>query len=774
MGLPPRLLLAALAPFVVAGAGYLALAGPTPTEPSAAVSELDKRARAAHPDVVLLGASFAAADFDAAAFGKRLGRGGKPAFVVGMPAATAPVWYAMLKERVYANGATPSLVVLPVGTPSMLVTRLLPAQVERLNEQMPVYDEVVMRRSFGSEVPLALQRVIDRRASLRDPILAGFRDALPRLILGADDAAVSAAGTTVFGEQHAAAGARLLPVVEQGSEVRDAASVSVTDPAESYLQDIYDLVTRHGGRLAIVIPPVAPTSTVQRRAEPAAEAALVAWANERGVGWLDLRDLGWPSTRFKDGVHMRPEDAKEFSALVATRLAELGALGGDGFRPATAPILASEVRRIGTAPPLPVPVEHTTKDPCQVNVDLPGLEFLGTRATASVAAGIRSPLVVHEGETELQQGPNTPGCSGTWRHLAGLVVRRTAAGGASLRVTWLDTVPDRPGQESAAWIYPGTALEWRFDAPSAPGATLVAEALSFGPGAGRPELVVGEQSSAFTQAGARLHAEAALPGSGSWSLQLRSPADGPYLLVRALRIVNDGRTTPLIDEPVSRELDVLDKGGWTVDGAPPPTPPLPLEEKGDRRWFTVPRVGPCSPFRVREGATPIAQDTTPATGQSPPAAETTVQAGDRLYLPTSRVSAPAEAFALELSPDRHCAASRPKGGDGLVWVYGGDTLHLDVPRGKLHALGGDAQRVRVSGTPLPGDVATATLHVRVSLAGVVLAEADLPAAEVRGGHVLALSAPVAATAPGALTVDATWSPSAPPLLLRLQIADSGA
>lgn len=308
-----RYVLAIAGPAVVLALAFLILAHPTEGREARA---MDERARAAAADVVVVGASFAYADLDPERLGAALSPTRAPALVLAVGSSEAAVWYAILQGRVYGNGLDPAWVILPVSLRAMLQATLDLVQTERLADQMPIFDEVVLARSFGTAPPSLGRRVLDRRSSLRDPVLDGFRTFFPVLLFGADADHIRRAGLAYFvTRKPRVGGPGALPVDER----------PLAAPDESYLADIVRLVTEHGGRLAVVLPPVAPGTTSEGRLDAGREAEVVAWASAHGVRWLDLRDLGWPRARFTDGLHMNADAAAELTDIVAVRLGAEGA-----------------------------------------------------------------------------------------------------------------------------------------------------------------------------------------------------------------------------------------------------------------------------------------------------------------------------------------------------------------------------------------------------------------------------------------------------------------
>lgn len=772
-----RLALAVLGPIVVVGVAWRVLAVEETVEIGPLAQEFDKRVEAARgANVVVIGASFAHSDFDKAALSAAISPSAKPALILSSPSSSAPVWYAMLKERIYAHGLKPELVIIPVSVPTALTVRLLPTQAGRLTEQMPVLDDVVLARSYGALVPARVQQVLDRRATLRDPLLEQFRTAFPRLFFGADRTAVDNAGTAVFGEQHASADARAIPVVEARAAAAQDTSMAVEDPEASYLEDLANLVEEHGGQLAIVLPPQAPGTAGTRLYAPAIEGALVEWANRRGVGWIDLRTIGWDATHFSDELHMTPEAARTFSTMVGERLAAMGALTGEKLAAAVLPLVPASVRRVGDPPPLPAITVEPGKEPCVETIKVPGLEFLGWAQTGKVAAGIRSPLAVWEGDTLLEPKDGGQGCAGSWRQKDNIVARRRAADGPPLRVAWSESVPDRAGKDEFYWVFPGTAIEWAFEQPwstTAGAPTVVGEVLAFGTGAA--ELVVGDRAAPFVSAGQRLRATIPAPtAAGAWQVAIRSPVGGPFLLVRRLRVEAGSESTPIVSDPPERQVDILGSQNQTVEGAPPAVGPFKSGKGDTTGWFVVPRLsyGNCTPYRVWKGDRPLDRATLGPRNGALPGIGGTRQVGDKLFFALSE-GAPGE-LRVRLDEDRSCLAAATKGGGVSTWLYGGDHLRVDVPFPRRFALAGDVQRLILRGDPVEIEYASVQVGVRVTLGADVLVDQAIDLAALPAGVAVPLARPAPVSGKEAFVVELTMPTGAPPTMMRVRIADGGA
>ncbi|HND30923.1 MAG TPA: hypothetical protein PLA94_13040, partial [Myxococcota bacterium] len=98
----------------------------------------------------------------------------------------------------------------------------------------------------------------------------------------------------------------------------------------------------------VVISPVAGHQRSQQNVQPAVEAELIALANQRGVGWIDLRSLHMDDRNFRaDGGHMQKAGAIRFTEELLGRLRDIGALGSGPLQSATPPATVKTVERQG-------------------------------------------------------------------------------------------------------------------------------------------------------------------------------------------------------------------------------------------------------------------------------------------------------------------------------------------------------------------------------------------------------------------------------------------
>lgn len=753
---------------VLAGAARLLTPAPTLSEDALAFDRMVQRSRS---EVVVVGASFAHADIEPRALADTLSPGGPPALVLQVSASTAPVWYALLKERVYGNGLSPALIVLPVSISTLMTTRLAPSQMKKLVDQMPVADEVVARRTLGSVSFPWFERVLDARGDVRDLLLHAFRDAPPRLLLGADRAAVEAAGAEVFGEHHEEAAGRALPTVEarEDDPVATGGGWMVDDPAESYLADIVALAEAHGARVAVVLPPTTKAKAHGQTVDPAVEARVVAWAAEHGVAWVDHRGLPWDESHFRDGRHMRTQAARTFTELVAGELRTFLDEGHLSLTGADRPV-ASRVERTGEPPALPPVRWVPTEGPCNGNIPLPGFEFLGKKAMDEVFPRLVSPIGVWEGGSPLAVPLKKGDCTGTAIHRASLSVSRRSADGPPLTLGWAAEVPAGTATEPVYWVYPGTTLTWTFfeDWPAPPRAVELA-AGAIGPGGGAPVLLVGDVATPVQVNGHAATASAVPPTSGRWTVGVRSPPDGPFLVIRSLgvRVGEDLRS--VVAPPAARSLDVFQKDGWTVTGAVPAPPVYPVHVDGPSGWFEIPwkLTADCSPLRVRRGAELLPEM---PKGKRREGTGTRL-AGGRLSFDVAPGTDGARDYAAVYDPDPRCAKVCKECLE-QAWLYPGQSIEAEIPDKKRVAFAAPVVRLRLDLTmdePAPDPAAPFSVRVRVG--EEVLAERVLTPGDFDDTVEIPLARPVAPSDPGPLRVAFSADPHLPPVLLMSSFVD---
>ncbi len=533
----------------------VAWATPTTTGPAAVIE--DALARAGADGIVLLGNSKVSTDLDLDQLRAALGPDAPPIAPANVYGTSAPVWYAVLKNRVYSNGHRPRLLVIFAPLETALTTDL-PAEPARavLAAQLGEDEPVVTRKVFGG--------VFD----------AEVRERLRRV---------------------------LLPVCHPDRAAREeappppAATNAELAPERSFLADILALAREHGTPTLFVRTPFAPSRAVQDDLPPAQVEAAVALIASHGAGWVDLSD-GAPEAAFGDGVHMNAAGRRAMTARLAAALRPVIAGGPLPVQDVAAP--ARRVTREGT-PPADLPLTVTGAEGCARVATHPLLATLGAEALVARGYGAVSPFVPKQGRAALRAGESS-GCGGTYAARGDtLAIDGYAGHGDTFSLVPSPDLPVRgPLGEEAWWVHPGTSLVVEVP-PLAAGAKVEVVTTAFGEG--------GPTTTTTTTR------ETPIP--------IPAPADGPWILVEHVRAAGvDVLGGPLHLDLLAGEvtyaappspLPAMPAGRPTPDGTLLRVE-LPAGLPSDEAVFEAAGRGRCAPVEVlRDGAPADALDAVP-------------------------------------------------------------------------------------------------------------------------------------------------------------------
>ncbi|MDP2309150.1 MAG: hypothetical protein Q8P18_24215 [Pseudomonadota bacterium] len=683
----------------------------TKSGPAAAIE--GTLARAGGDGIVLLGNSKVSTDLDLALLREALGPGAPTIAPANVYGTSAPVWYAVLKNRVYANGHRPKLLVVYAPLETTL-TASLPAELARavLGAQLGEDEPVAAAKVFGGELGP------DVRERLRRLLLPACHPDRPR---------------------------------PQDAAGRPAPPPPAADvpPDRSFIGDIVALAKEHGTPTVFVRAPIGPSRSVQDDVPPERVAATVALLRAQGAGWIDL-SRGAPEAAFGDGIHMNAAGRRQMTAMLAEALAPVLA-GGALPIEAAAPASRLGVARDGTDPDA-LPLAVTRGAGCARTGSHPLLATLGADALRSAGFGSVSPLAPRQGKAALRVAtapPKPTDCTGMYTTSGGaLQIAAYAAHGEAFELVPSGELPLRgPDGEEAWWVYPGTTLRVAVS-PLAQGAPVEIVATAFG---GSPSAGGGPAAKRASTAAAA--AAIALDGGATWpargatwrvgpqesplgrmaaaggetEIAVSSPADGPWLLVQRVRVDQ----IEVLGGDVPLHVDLL--AFPSAYAAPPsPLPPIGVGKPspdGAQLRFELPGVpddeasfvqsghGRCAPLEVlRDGAPVEDLDALPTS---------------RGLLLTSRDCAPvgarAEGISWRLAPDRACRAH-----DGARWLYPGDILTLAAE--VSGPLAGNTRKLRLDlggGLVGPADPA-ATVAIDVRVDGARWASVTVPSSAFDG------------------------------------------
>lgn len=576
-------------------------------------------ASVADSDIVVLGNSAAKRNVDAELLARRLGAS---ASNLGMPGTFAPTWETLLEDRVFGRGLHPRLVVLADTVSGLLVDR--PPSDAGVARRMALSDS--RPAELGTRVggTSAWSRLGARASELRSGLVDGYRDRAAGLLFAARGRGTLAdrgrlvadrAADAVLGGG-AVASTGFLGAVAPDFEVTD--DLTFAAPADSWLPAMIELSRQHGAAVVVVQLPringLLDEASLRHRDE------LVTWLNEQRVPFVDLSREDLPVDLFADPVHMKPEGQRVVTGLIADRLVELG-----GLEPTFVP--ASVVPPIGlarTGRPLLPPVDPSSAirvDACHLRLPLQGplspaaLGALHVPGTPYRVLLDGEPLAALPPLRYAEEDAPPEGCAGGVHvESDGLLVATREASTDPARLVvepspdfplsvpsfWMErqaaVTPRGTVKADELWVLPGTEVRFTFPAGwSVPGGTRLAlSLLAVDPGRSGATLEVEGEPVVLRPDHHVLRAELPVPAVATrpegalqtwlagwrtpraWEAVLRSPDDGPALLVRDLRAELPDGEVYLVGaaRTATSAADLLPVGDAPVTltwAAPPPT-----------------------------------------------------------------------------------------------------------------------------------------------------------------------------------------------------------
>jgi hypothetical protein len=544
------------------------------TSASEAALELDQVLDERELDVLIVGNSAAKRNIDPRQLGRALDR---QVLDLGLPGTLAPTWYVVLRDRIYARGLQPAVVVVADTPPGMLALQpSSPRMHAKMMELASGLDPIEERRAYGGAAGGALSRIATRSSVVRSALVDGLRNTATGLVFtpygrgslhdrGRDraDAAVQAVlgegGTVAAGLEGA-----MSPVVRRLRP--DELALVQGHAADSFLGATVDLVRANGGEVVYVHLPRRNGALDPGAFEGRAE--IVAFLNERGVPYVDLSREHTDAALFMDNNHMATAGKEALTDTLAEALR--GVLGGEGFTPTVVPGEQVRVERIGAPPPPQIELTPGS-DPCTWTASVPA----ALTGPSLAAMRVHTPpfLVLQDGEPLRRAESDEGGCSGTFTPtLEPLVVHPTSpdVGPARLAVVLDPAVPlvapleltalarvgagaTVPGGVAGYWVYPGTTLRfafpegWTFDDGVLSSSVLVVD-----PGAAEATLTVAGRAVPIEASGRVLRAgPVTVQADGAWVAEWSSPEGGPWLLVRDVRVGPHAAPIHVIGSPAT-------------------------------------------------------------------------------------------------------------------------------------------------------------------------------------------------------------------------------
>ncbi len=766
-------LAALVGPAVVLGVGARTLTAIEPWTPSLHVLAQNAEVAKKNPELVALGSSFCVTNTNPVQLAAGLGEPDLRISVLGEPGSASAMWYAILKDRVYRNGAKPRLVVLVATMGTMMQGRVPTERVSVLAELSAEVDEPLAQKGGLPSASDPWRLAVTQRGQLRDRWVAAVRRGFVGFSFGGEGEALStAAADTVFAAQQAngmEAQVRLLPGVEDGEDAEVRLAVGLDDPALTFLPDLVELAQRNGSEMAVVLPPVSPEKPYGQRLSPAGEAAVVRYLHDNDVGFVDLRDLSFPARYYRDGRHLSPKGAAVFSLAAGEALRDIGALGAN----IRGPHIPPTVTRVAGPLPKQLAPGRTASNQCVRKTTYPRLPPISTQELFSSGTNASSPLVALLADTALEPAggrAQLTGCTSTWAMVGKtLTVSAPApeAGEPTLQLA-ADAVL-RGGRTAAHWVYPGGALVWSWAEAPEPGTVHIrVRANSFGAEPPEATLVVGGETAALTEIGAGvLGATLRIQAPGPLVVEVRASAASSFILVDELTLDAGNapiwavRPAPAHVAPVFAEPPTY--------AAPPPVPEAvdlgPLGKGGRFRVPFVNTVG-CTAYEVTENGIALPGVVADAVPKHRPGLLRTHHHENLVWYATSDGTEPGangRAYALAFRDSRRC--------DQQQWLLPGDTLTAELGPKQHRSLSGPPRALELSGDTNDPAPPTGSYGVRVSRGDDVLFAGEVAIAAVLAGTSVPLPAPPAGPIGRTLVIELSVPSDASPVLLDAGISD---
>lgn len=287
------------------------------------------------PEVLVLGASYAHTNVNPTQLARGLGIDPTEVVVFSVPNSVSSHWYAILKNRVYARGHRPRLVLVVGSLRGLLVYEpYSDAAVRNLAIQLEPEEPVLDRflpRSYGFWAD------VDRnRPLLRDHTLALLRDRSVGLFVddGEDAHATEQALGRVFHDSNLDHGRHrsALPVLEVRGGLGTGVSIPIPPPEASLIPELLDLTGRYGTAVAFVRTPMAPRTPLTRRdtVPEGSEVEVAVQFEARGNLFLDLSEEPMSGALFQDLKHLTPAGARKLTRVMLEELAPFAADRGVG------------------------------------------------------------------------------------------------------------------------------------------------------------------------------------------------------------------------------------------------------------------------------------------------------------------------------------------------------------------------------------------------------------------------------------------------------------
>jgi len=311
---------------------------------STLVENIESRLAESEPEVLVIGNSYALTNVSPEGIAKGLGLAESQVMVVAVPNTVSSHWYAILKNRVYANGHRPRFVILLSDLQSALaVSPRSESSLTNLNVHLSDH-EPVLEAKLQQIDDYTTRRLRTNRVKMRDYALKGARNLLVDVLYWREfeqrnRARTNAAMDRVFHAKntdlrlHTSIGPG---VADYELEITAFDPADLPHPRASLIPEIAQLVDANGGTAVFLRPPMSPLLPDDvGDVVPEESEALVAKIVDKRAGWyVDLRDLDMHAGHFDNVDHMNEEGARRFTEATAQLLKQILTVEGKRGRPA--------------------------------------------------------------------------------------------------------------------------------------------------------------------------------------------------------------------------------------------------------------------------------------------------------------------------------------------------------------------------------------------------------------------------------------------------------
>jgi len=511
------------------------------------------------PDYLVLGNSLAGdvlvdqltADLPALGQGTVLSLGGSP----------PSVWYLLLKNRVYAGGHEPKLLIVPTTLQALtLVSEQRDLALEHIAAQRSPYEPVIDAKMAGALLwPEPVERALSRRVVFREALLDGardlaaglfFRDAGTPVLEGGREVAIATLSRLFTDDaSDGSLSGRVIPVVQQETKPRVAAVRHRV--ADTFLPDLLAIAAEHGTRVVVVRVPVTTWTPNSKPMDPEVAEEILQTLRDAHAGYIDLSRGILTDADFVDDAHPGRPGKQKLTKALAPQLEAIGALGDGPLTPPRTPLRAAAVERTGTpATPEFSGLAAMDGSPCGWRVQGPNELASSPQRWRGLARLNPTPLVLKVGGVPLTRAREfrdiRGDCAGSYLPNGAGILFTPPPGvdpqQAGVSVEW-DSSPTvvGPDGKSSLWLLPGTELTMRVDTPwdeAAQGAfAVVVSGVSLGAKGAPPTLLVGSERAAMRRVGADVFGalRAGTP-VGPWAIQFSNPVDGSPVMLRSIGV----------------------------------------------------------------------------------------------------------------------------------------------------------------------------------------------------------------------------------------------